>query len=526
MHDQVQSLQSQGLRAQMLSSMQNSEQSSAIIQRLYRGDIQFLYLSPERLNTEGMRNMLSEIALNYFVIDEAHCISEWGHEFRADYRALSNLRDFFPNIPIAAFTATATEHVREDIIRLLRLKNTCKLQGAVFRENLSITVRHRIKDGFDQLIDFLKEREHESGIVYAFSRKNVETITRHLRQRGFKANAYHAGLSTEVRNDAFHEFVHDEVKIMVATIAFGMGIDKSNIRFVVHMALPKTLENYYQEMGRAGRDGDSADVVLLFGASDVLQQKRFIDMNEDAAYKVHMLQKLGMIQRYATSESCRHQQIAEYFGDVMQVCADRCDNCLEPDYEKRDISKESQMLLSAIYRTGQMFGKNYIIDVLRGSKEQKILSNAHDELSVYGIGEHLNKKQWFVVCDRLLELEALHVNEHQGMMLSQNGLQILKGKANVLIRSERLNVKAKTVKKSPSQPSEYDGGFFESLRSLRHEIAQEKALPAYMIFSDKTLKELASVRPQSKEEMLQISGIGEVKFERYGRTFLELLHNS
>jgi ATP-dependent DNA helicase RecQ len=523
MHDQVQALQAQGMQAEMISSMQSSEELNDIFSRLYRGDIQFLYLSPERFNTESMRSTLSEIELNYFVIDEAHCISEWGHEFRADFRALSRMREYFPTIPIAAFTATATQHVRQDIERLLQLREPCKLQGSVFRDNLNITVRHRIKDGYDQLRDFLNDHENDSGIVYAFSRKNVEAIAKYLQQKGFKAAPYHAGLPTEERNSTFKAFVHDEVKIIVATIAFGMGIDKSNIRFVVHMSLPKTIENYYQEMGRAGRDGDSAEVVLLFGASDIIQQKRFIDMNEDETYKVHLLQKLNGIHRYATSETCRHKEIAEYFGDTINTCKTHCDNCLEPDYEKRDITTESQMLLSAIYRTGQMFGKNYVIDVLRGSKEQKILANGHDELTVYGIGEKFSKKQWYVVCDRMLELENLHVNEHQGLVLTNNGLSVLKGKETVLIRADRLNVKAKTVKKSAAEIFEFDQNIFESLRTLRQEIAKEQGVPAYIVFGDKTLKEMAASMPQTKEQMLQVGGVGEVKFERYGAQFLELI---
>ncbi len=523
MHDQVQSLKAQGMRAEMLSSMQSSEESGDIIRRLYAGEIDFLYLSPERLNTDGMRNILSQIRLNYFVIDEAHCISEWGHEFRADYRALSQLRDYFPEVPVAAFTATATEHVREDIVRLLRLHEATLLQGKIFRENLQITARHRIRDGYDQLTDFLNDHKGESGIVYAFSRKNVETIAHHLQKKGYAAAAYHAGMPSEERNRVFHDFVHDEVKIIVATIAFGMGIDKSNIRFVVHMSLPKTLENYYQEIGRAGRDGDHADVVLLFSAGDSIQQKRFIEMNDDDGYKQHLLQKLSTIQRYATRESCRHQQLAAYFNDVIVPCGDKCDNCLEPDHEKSDITTEAQMLLSTVYRTGQSFGKNYLIDVLRGSREQKILANGHDDLSVYGVGEKLSKKQWFVVIDRLLEVEALGVNEHQGLILNEKGLQILKGQAKLMIRSERLNVKAKTVRKAAPESFDYDVGLFEALRGLRQEIAQEQGVPPYIVFGDKTLKEMAAKRPQTKEEMLQVGGIGEVKFERYGEDFLALL---
>ena len=525
MHDQVQSLKAQGMRAEMLSSMQTAEASGDIVRRLYAGEVDFLYLSPERLNTDGMRNMLTKIRLNYFVIDEAHCISEWGHEFRADYRALSHLRDVFPGISIAAFTATATAHVREDILRLLRLENAQTLQGKLYRDNLQITVRHRIKDGYDQLRDFLNDHKNESGIVYAFSRKSVENVAHFLQQKGYAAAAYHAGMPTEKRNAVFHDFVHDEVKIIVATIAFGMGIDKSNIRYVFHMSLPKTVENYYQEIGRAGRDGDHADVVMLFGAQDLIQQRRFVEMNEDAHYKAHLMQKLNAVHRYAAAETCRHQQLAAYFGDVIDPCGAHCDNCLEPECDKRDITTEAQMFLSAVYRTGQRFGKSYLVDVLRGSREQKILANNHDALSVYGVGEALNKKQWLVVIDRMLELDAVDVNEHQGLLLTPAGLAILKGEKAVLIRADRLDVRAKTVKKSAPETFEYDTELFEILRALRFEIAQEQGVPPYVVFGDKTLKEMAAKRPQSKEEMLEVSGVGEVKFDRYGTRFLVALQS-
>ena len=523
MHDQVQSLQAQGMRAQMLSSMQSAEESRDILSRLYRGDIQFLYLSPERLNTDAMRRVLQDIILNYFVIDEAHCISEWGHEFRSDFRALHRLREYFPHTPIAAFTATATQPVRDDIERLLQLNHPCKLQGSVFRNNLHISVRHRMNDGYEQLLSVLQEHATHSGIVYAFSRKRVEAIANFLQRKGFKAAPYHAGLSTERRHEAFRAFVYDEVSIMVATIAFGMGIDKSNIRFVVHMSLPKTLENYYQEMGRAGRDGDNADVVLLFGASDLLQQRRFIEMHDDEHYKTQMLHKLNAMHRYATSESCRHSQLARYFGDTIPVCATCCDNCLEPEYDRCEMTTEAQMLLCTVYRTGQVFGKNYAIDILRGSKEQKILANGHDTLSVYGIGKTLSKQQWLVVCERLLEMEALHVNAHQGLVLTKDGQTVIVGKEKVHIRADRLNVQTKTLTKAALEPLEYDQNLFESLRTLRHEIAKEQGVPAYIVFGDKTLKEMAARCPQSQEEMLQIGGVGEVKFARYGAAFLTQL---
>jgi ATP-dependent DNA helicase RecQ len=522
MHDQVTALGAQGMEARMLSSMQTREEASETVRGLHAGEVKFLYLSPERLNTDGTRQLLSTLRIDAFVVDEAHCISEWGHEFRADYRALSQLRDLYPEVPIAAFTATATPHVREDIVRLLRLRDPVILRGGLYRENLQITVRHRRGDGYDQLRDFLDERRNESGIVYAFSRKKVEAVAGFLQQKGYAAEAYHAGMPTERRNRVYADFVHDRVRIIVATIAFGMGIDKSNIRFVFHMSLPKTVENYYQEIGRAGRDGDHADVVMLFGAQDVIQQKRFIEMNDDDTYKAHLLQKLSAMHRYAAGEQCRHQQLAAYFGDTLEPCGTHCDNCLEPEYDKRDITTEAQMLLSAVYRTGQRFGKSYLVDVLRGSRERKILANGHDTLSVHGIGEALNRKQWFVVLDRMLEIGALEVNEHHGMVLTETGREVLKGARKVTIRADRMDVRAKTVKKAAPEAFDYDTELFEALRALRYELAQERGVPPYVIFGDKTLKLMAAQRPQTKEEMLAVSGVGEKKFERYGEAFLRL----
>ena len=522
MQDQVHALNAQKIPAAMISSMQKSSEIEQVVNRLLSNELSFLYISPERLNTSWMYGLLEKIKVNFFVIDEAHCISEWGHEFRNDYRALSSLKQRYPDTTIAAFTATATEHVKNDILRLLNLKNPKVLQGKIFRENLFIMAKHRIKNGLDQLYDFLKDKKEQNGIVYAFSRKNTESICAALAQKGYKVRAYHAGLSTDERSRTYEMFVHDEIDIIVATIAFGMGIDKSNIRYVVHMSLPKTLENYYQEIGRAGRDGESADVLLLFSASDIIQQKMFINEIEDEAYKSHLLQKLSFMNRYATSQTCRHEQIAAYFEDKIDECGSACDNCIETDMELKDITKESQMFLSAIYRTDERFGKNYIIDILRGSKDQKILSNFHQNLSVYGIGKEISKKEWFVIYERLLEIEAVDIGEFQALKLNDKAKLILKGKESVDIKQERLDIKVKPVKKSIEDIG-YDSEIFEKLRALRADIAKEDAVPAYIVFGDKTLKHMAAMLPKTQEEMLEINGVGMKKYESYGERFLDLI---
>lgn len=523
MHDQVVALRGNGIAAAMLSSMQSIEETKEIEAALYDEKIKLLYVAPERLMNEYFLSFLMDLNINFFVIDEAHCVSEWGHEFREHYRMLSQLKASFPTTAIAAFTATATEMVREDICTNLQLQSPKIITGSLFRPNLTITAHHRQSDGRTQLTNFIKEQGDTAGIVYTFSRKQTENVANYLKKSGYKAEAFHAGLPTEVKKKVYHDFVNDEINIVVATIAFGMGIDKSNIRYVVHMNLPKTLENYYQEIGRAGRDGLESTTLLLFSAADIVQQKAFIDDLPDTPYKQHAYEKLNTIARFADSENCRHQQIATYFNDYIEPCQDRCDNCLNPDQKSRDITQAAQKLLSAIYRTGQAFGMHYVIDVLRGSKEQRILANHHDQLSVYGIGEEFAKTQWLTIADRLLELEAVTVGEFKVYHLTQKGINILKGNEPVMIREERLAVKKTKPKKEPLVFESYEVGIFNKLRALRKSIADANKVPPYVVFSDKTLKELSNLMPTTKEEMLEVHGIGSVKFDRYGEVFLELI---
>ncbi len=523
MHDQVVALRENGIPSAMLSSMQTLEESKQIEQQLIANKIKLLYVAPERLMNDYFLTFLLDLKINFFVIDEAHCVSEWGHEFREHYRMLSQLKISFPTSTIAAFTATATQAVKEDILNNLNLQNPKVFTGSLFRENLTITAKHRETDGRKQLISFLNEHKNEAGIVYAFSRKQTETTANYLKKQGFKAAAYHAGLPTDVKNRVFADFVTDEIEIVVATIAFGMGIDKSNIRFVVHMNLPKTLENYYQEIGRAGRDGLEATTLLLFSTADIVQQKSFIEALPDSPYKENAFEKINTISRFANSESCRHQQIATYFHDTIEECKTKCDNCLNPNQNSTDITQDAQKLLSAIFRTKQSFGLHYVVDVLRGSREQRIFTNSHEQLSVYGIGKHYSKAQWLTIADKLLELGAIAIGEYRVYHLLECGVDILKGHKSVTIREERLTIKTTKVKRRVDYFDEYEVEIFDQLRELRKEIATVNKVPPYVIFSDKTLKELSNVLPTTKEEMLKIHGIGEVKFERYGELFLNLM---
>jgi len=524
MHDQVMALRANGIAAAMLSSMQTLEESQQIEQQLQNEEIKLLYVAPERLTNAYFLTLLHRLKINFFVIDEAHCVSEWGHEFRENYRRLSLLKAQFPTIPIAAFTATATKAVEEDIVANLGLRHPKRVRGSLFRKNLTISARHRIKDGREQLLAFLKQHQGESGIVYTLSRKSTEAVAQFLQNKGIEARAYHAGLPTEDKNRTYKDFVADKVQIVVATIAFGMGIDKSNIRFVVHMTMPKTLENYYQEIGRAGRDGLEAETLLLFSAADIVQQKMFIEDLPETPYKAHAFNKLESMVRFANAEGCRHQSIAAYFDDHIDTCIDKCDNCTAPQSEKVDITEASRKLLSAIFRTEQQFGLHYVVDVLRGSKEQRLLQNGHDALSVYGIGEEYSKAQWLTIGDKLLELGAVEIGEFKVYRLTPFGVEVLKGAHPITLKKERLSVQKAVPQRKVTYFDDYDVEMYDRLRELRSEIASENGIPPYIVFSDKTLKDLSAKKPKNKEEMLDVHGIGEVKFERYGEAFLELLY--
>ena len=521
MQDQVTVLLKNSIEACMISSFMDKEEAQNIYSKLLKNEIKLLYISPERMAIENFVLFLQKLRINFFVIDEAHCVSEWGHEFRDDYRKLDRIKKFFPNIPIAAFTATATHRVADDIIKHLSLKDPVFIRGKTFRKNLLIRARRRIGDGRRQLEEFLKEHKGKSGIVYTFTRKEAEKTASFLIKKGFKAGAYHAKLSKEERGRIYKDFIYDRIDIVVATVAFGMGIDKSDIRFVVHLSMPKTLENYYQEIGRAGRDGLESEVLLLFSKSDEIKRSMLLEDIEDISYKKIAAKKLAFMYKYALSTSCRHQIIAEYFGDEIGKCITLCDNCLKSDIEYIDITIEAQKMLSAIYRTGQRFGFNHIIDILRGSTNQNILRFNHDKLSVYAIGKELSKEKWSVVSDTLLEISALSLAEHRALKIEKEGFMILKKQKEVRIDKERFEIK-ENIKKQKIEIEYEKNEYFEKFKELRSKIAKEEGVPAYIVFTDKTLIELSNKLPLNKEEILKINGIGEVKYERYGERFLKL----
>ncbi len=523
MHDQITALSAFGIKAAMISSMQSPQEIQETMQVCRKGELKLLYVAPERLKGESFLNFLQTLCLNFFVIDEAHCVSEWGHEFREDYRQLFRLKHYFPETPIAAFTATATKIVEQDILHQLNLSTPLIVRAKVERDNLTIKAEYRNANGREQLLNFLSVFQNESGIIYTLSRKETESLALFLNTHNIRSRAYHAGLSTEEKNETYHAFLNDEIDVVVATVAFGMGIDKSNIRFVVHMSLPKTIENYYQEIGRAGRDGLPSSTLLLFSASDIVEHKRRISEQPASEYQKVAYEKLDAIAKFASSQVCRHRQIATYFDDKIMPCIKRCDNCVDGEKQSIDISHEALKLLSSVYRTGQRFGLQYVVDVLMGSNSEKIEQNGHQSLSVFGIGKDKTKAQWLSIGDRLLELEALKVGEYRVVSLSEYGAQIIKERLAVTIHAKRLEERKRASKKvTKAVTGAYELSTFERLRALRLDIAKENSIPPYVVFSDKTLKEMAEKLPQDKEAMLDISGVGEVKFERYGEAFLEL----
>ena len=522
MQDQVVSLKVQGIKAAMISSMQTNEELSLIYQELKQNRIKLLYIAPERLSSESFFEFLQTIDINFFVIDEAHCVSEWGHEFRGDYRRLGKLKDIFINTPIIAFTATATLKVQDDIISELKLQNPLILRAKVNRENLFIKTLKRVSNGRNQLINFLNLHKDECGIVYTFTRKESVELAKFLQSKNFSAKAYHAGLSNEIRDSVYKDFIYDKIDIVVATVAFGMGIDKSNIRFVVHTSLPKTIENYYQEIGRAGRDGLKSSTLLLYSKADQIQKSQMIT-NTTSEYKQILLNKLEQMYILANSSKCRHKVIAKYFDDDINECKNLCDNCLKDDVKQIDITIEAQKFLSAVYKSGQTFGVNHIIDILRGSNSKKILQFSHDKLSVYAIGKDISKTKWEAIVDRLFEIESITRSNHSGIVLTKVGFEILKKRLKVQIDEDKQGVIEKTTiqKENIFESNEV----FQSLKELRMKLSLKESVPAFVIFSDKTLIELSDKLPQTKDEMLSINGIGEVKFERYGEEFLNILHN-
>ncbi|MDC7223413.1 MAG: DNA helicase RecQ [Spirochaetales bacterium] len=525
MKDQVDEVQTKEIPAAFLNSSLESDETAEIYSRLYRNQIKLLYLSPERLAVEGYMERLKELNVSFFAVDEAHCLSEWGHDFRPDYLVLSRIRENFPQVPIAAFTATATHKVQEDIVRLLNLKDPFQVRASFDRKELSYRVRPK-KDVLTQIEGYVKDHQNDSGIVYRTSRKDVEKTASHLRERGLKALPYHAGLTKEKRNEYQDLFNRDEVNVMVATTAFGMGINKTNIRYVLHGDLPKSMEAYYQETGRAGRDGMDSECVLFFSSGDRAKQKYFIDQLDNPEEQQKSLDNLNYLVRFAQVNQCRRKQILAFFGEEG---ADHCGNCdvCNDTREKVRATVDAQKLLSAVIRTGESFGIAHIIDIVRGADTEKIRSRNHQNIKTYGVGKDKSKVWWRGIMDELLGQEMIYQdsNRYNVIKLTDRGRRVLFGEEEFYISDTTASRQDEKSRKSSAQIDlgPVDEELLQRLKEVRTELAREGQVPPYIIFSDKTLRDMAARKPETGSEMLDVSGVGEKKRELYGSRFLSVI---
>jgi ATP-dependent DNA helicase RecQ len=524
MKDQVEQLLQLGVSVTVLNSSLSAVDYRRNIELVKSNAAKLLYLAPEALLKSNMLELLSSVKVECLAIDEAHCISQWGHDFRPEYRQLIKARANFPNAACVALTATATPRVRADIQTSLQMDSDHEFVASFNRENLFIQIVPK-DNPQRQTLQFIQKFKNQSGIIYCHSRKQVESLYELLRDNGFSVKPYHAGLADTERNRNQEAFIRDDVQIIVATVAFGMGIDKPNVRFVMHYDLPKNIESYYQEIGRAGRDGLNSHCLLLFSYADVQKIKYFIDQKEPAEKRVANIH-LSALLRFAESEVCRRIPLLNYFGENYRIeKCDTCDNCLAEDKELVDLTIPAQKFLSCVKRTGEKFGSGHLIDVLRASKAKKVLQFGHDKLSTYGIGTDFSKKQWLQLSRQFLHKGLLAQDmEFGSLKLTDKGWDVLKGRGEVWGQLAQEHTVERLVEKSQrSDNLNFNRQLFEILRKERKELADSSGVPPYVIFSDKTLVEMATYFPQSRDNLLDIHGVGAVKCDRYGAIFLEII---
>ena len=533
MKDQVDALKANGIAAEFINSTLTFAEIRRVQEQAYSGNLKILYLAPERLALLDFQAFLSGLTVSIVAVDEAHCISEWGHDFRPDYRTLGDLRRGMPDVPFIALTATATERVRGDIVSQLGLRAHQEYIASFDRPNLRYDVRPKER-AFDQLVQLLRERKGESAIIYCFSRKDTEELSDRLQNAGFKALAYHAGMEAETRRRNQERFIRDDVDVIAATVAFGMGIDKPDVRLVVHQELPKTLEAYYQQTGRAGRDGLPSDCVLFYSYGDKIKQDFFINQITDAAEKRGAQEKLGQVIEFCTLRTCRRRYLLDYFGDDSLSEGDDagncggCDVCLA-DMEEFDATIIAQKILSAVVRTGERFGAGHVSMVLRGSKAERVLRLGHDNLSVYGIVDDYSDKEIKDIAAMLLDKGLLYKtsSEYATLGVTTEGRRFLNDRDTLTLsrrkKQERPARESRSSRRSERDTLDYDGGLFEELRALRRRIASEKGLPPYMVFGDATLQQMAYYMPQSEDSLSRISGVGAVKLAQYGDDFMAVI---
>ncbi|MBQ9627478.1 MAG: DNA helicase RecQ [Treponema sp.] len=556
MQDQVGALLENGVSAAFLNSTLNLDEYKKTVRDIKSGGAKLLYLSPEALATKRVKSILREadVPVSCVTIDEAHCISEWGHDFRPDYMEIAAFRNEFKDAVCLALTATATKQVQADIVRNLKLKKPAVLVSSFNRSNIFLNVQPRT-DGLGQIVEFLQEHKEQSGIIYCLSRKEVDSITQELQERGFSAMSYHAGLSDEERADHQNKFIKSQVDVIVATVAFGMGINKPDVRFVIHYALPKSIEEYYQEIGRAGRDGLASEALLLYSAGDIHRIRFFFkDKSDDESFKAEKL--LQAMIDYAQCRTCRRKFLMNYFGEEYEPSANSsrgqdargekalhgqdaapcCDICESGGLPLKDVTVPAQKFLSCVYRVDQRFGAAHIIDILLGSRNEKIKKFNHNFLSTWGIGTELSKQAWFELCDAMQNAGLIErVGEWNIVKATSLGRELLQNRDKIELpvriefgaqkKAELALPKKKAVlhKKAELKDDAQTQELFDRLKAWRKKLAEEENVPPYFIFSDKTLVELANQKPSNARGLLSISGIGELKAKKFGEDILRII---